>query len=160
MYFQTVDHNSSFLTMLERRVWQRDFRDKHVLQPDVLSYPEMVPPIASRENTSNAVTTRFVKTATNKVGFQLPRKIFHELHNYILQRLYIFQTYNYTPFLKMRCPIFTLAWTPEGRRLITGASSGEFTLWNGLTFNFETILQAHDSAVRAMKVSGYLFTIQ
>jgi polyadenylation factor subunit 2 len=50
--------------------------------------------------------------------------------------------------------------------LITGASSGEFTLWNGLTFNFETILQvnlrekkerriqnffkAHDSAVRAM----------
>lgn len=41
----------------------------------------------------------------------------------------------------MRCPIFTLAWTPEGRRLITGASSGEFTLWNGLMFNFETILQ-------------------
>jgi polyadenylation factor subunit 2 len=32
-------------------------------------------------------------------------------------------------------------WTPDGRRLITGASSGEFTLWNGLTFNFETILQ-------------------
>lgn len=34
-----------------------------------------------------------------------------------------------------------LQWTPEGRRLVTGASSGEFTLWNGLTFNFETILQ-------------------
>ena len=39
----------------------------------------------------------------------------------------------YTPLL--------FQWTPEGRRLITGASSGEFTLWNGLTFNFETILQ-------------------
>lgn len=51
---------------------------------------------------------------------------------------------------KMRCPINVVCWTPEGRRLITGASSGEFTLWNGLTFNFETILQAHDSAVRAM----------
>jgi len=35
--------------------------------------------------------------------------------------------------------------------LVTGASSGEFPLWNGLTFNFETILQAHDSAVRVMK---------
>lgn len=33
---------------------------------------------------------------------------------------------------------------------MTGASSGEFTLWNGLTFNFETILQAHDTAVRVM----------
>ena len=32
-------------------------------------------------------------------------------------------------------------WTPEGRRLVTGASSGEFTLWHGLTFAFETILQ-------------------
>lgn len=66
-----------------------------------------MPPPSYMDNPTNAVTTRFVKTATNK----------------------------------MRCPIFTLAWTPEGRRLVTGASSGEFTLWNGLTFNFETILQ-------------------
>jgi polyadenylation factor subunit 2 len=51
---------------------------------------------------------------------------------------------------KVRCPINVVKWTPEGRRLITGASSGEFTLWNGLTFNFETILQAHDRAVRSM----------
>ncbi|GAB5589750.1 pre-mRNA cleavage and polyadenylation factor (CPF) complex subunit [Umbelopsis nana] len=54
---------------------------------------------------------------------------------------------------KIRCPVNVVRWTPEGRRLITGSSSGEFTLWNGLTFNFETILQAHDSAVRAMKWS-------
>ena len=44
-----------------------------------------------------------------------------------------------------------LQWTPEGRRVLTGSTSGEFTLWNGLTFNFETILQAHDSAVRAFQ---------
>lgn len=42
-------------------------------------------------------------------------------------------------------------WTPESRRILTGSTSGEFTLWNGLTFNFETILQAHDSAVRTMQ---------
>ena len=42
---------------------------------------------------------------------------------------------------KVRCPVNVIRWTPEGRRLITGSSSGEFTLWNGLTFNFETILQ-------------------
>ena len=41
----------------------------------------------------------------------------------------------------MAMMIYPLQWTPEGRRLVTGASSGEFTLWNGLTFNFETILQ-------------------
>ena len=37
--------------------------------------------------------------------------------------------------------------------MLTGSTSGEFTLWNGLTFNFETILQAHDSAVRTMQFS-------
>jgi len=51
---------------------------------------------------------------------------------------------------KQRCPINACAWTPEGKRLITGASTGEFALWNGLTFNFETILQAHDSPVRSI----------
>ncbi|XP_017773061.1 PREDICTED: pre-mRNA 3' end processing protein WDR33 isoform X2 [Nicrophorus vespilloides] len=113
---KTVDYNSSIIKALENRVWQRDFRDRRALQPDVMYYPDLMPPPSYPDNPINCVTTRFVKTATNK----------------------------------MRCPIFCMAWTPEGRRLVTGASSGEFTLWNGLTFNFETILQAHDSPVRTM----------
>ncbi|KAF0305377.1 pre-mRNA 3' end processing protein WDR33 [Amphibalanus amphitrite] len=113
---KTVDYNCSVMKYLEDRIWQRSAIDRPALQPDVLFYPELLPPAGSPDNPINAVTTRFVRTATNK----------------------------------MRCPIFCLAWTPEGRRLITGASSGEFTLWNGLTFNFETILQAHDSPVRTM----------
>uniref|UniRef100_A0A5F5PT85 WD repeat domain 33 n=1 Tax=Equus caballus TaxID=9796 RepID=A0A5F5PT85_HORSE len=84
--------------------------------PSVIKYLELVPPIGMLNNPMNAVTTKFVRTSTNKV----------------------------------KCPVFVVRWTPEGRRLVTGASSGEFTLWNGLTFNFETILQAHDSPVRAM----------
>lgn len=52
---------------------------------------------------------------------------------------------------KIRCPVNCVTWTPEGRRVLTGSTSGEFTLWNGLTFNFETILQAHDTAVRTMR---------
>ncbi|XP_011647633.1 pre-mRNA 3' end processing protein WDR33-like [Pogonomyrmex barbatus] len=113
---KTVDYNSAIIKSLENRVWQRDYRDRRALQPDVIYYPDLLPPPSYIDNPINAVTTRFVKTATNK----------------------------------MRCPIFCMAWTPEGRRLVTGASSGEFTLWNGLTFNFETILQAHDSPVRTM----------
>jgi len=44
-------------------------------------------------------------------------------------------------------------WTPEGRRLLTANTLGEFTLWNGTGFNFETIMQAHDSAIRALSFS-------
>ncbi|CAM9492737.1 unnamed protein product, partial [Discosporangium mesarthrocarpum] len=56
-----------------------------------------------------------------------------------------------TSINKQRCPVFCLAWSPEGvTRCITGNSSGEFTLWNDGAFNFATILQAHEGAVRAM----------
>ncbi|KAH9948151.1 WD40-repeat-containing domain protein [Amylocystis lapponica] len=54
---------------------------------------------------------------------------------------------------KVRCPVNCVMWNPEGRRIVTGSTTGEFTMWNGLTFNFETILQAHESAIRAMKFS-------
>lgn len=115
---KTVDYNAAIIKVLENRVWQRDHRDRHALQPDVLYLPEVLPPPGYKDNPINAVTTRFVKTATNK----------------------------------MRCPIFCMAWTPEGRRLVTGASSGEFTLWNGLTFNFETILQVCRNYFIVLKV--------
>ncbi|KAG1650080.1 pre-mRNA 3' end processing protein WDR33 [Nymphon striatum] len=113
---KTVDYNSAILHYLEARVWQRPIRDRRAVQPDPIYYADIMPPQSMLNNPTNAVTTKFVRTSTNK----------------------------------MRCPIFCCVWTPEGRRLITGASSGEFTLWNGLTFNFETILQAHDCPVRSM----------
>ena len=76
----------------------------------------METPSSLRYNPANNVTTRFVRTATNK----------------------------------QKCPVYQIVWTPDGRRLVTGAASGEFTLWNGMAFNFETILQAHDQPVRSM----------
>lgn len=54
---------------------------------------------------------------------------------------------------KARHLINTVKWTPEGRRLVVASHSGEFTIWNGMTFNFETIMQAHDLAVLALKYS-------
>lgn len=71
----------------------------------------------------------------------------------------------------MKHPVNAVLWTPEGRRLLTGSSSGEMTLWNGTGFNFETIvqvrravgiyavakahafIQAHDHAIRAAILS-------
>lgn len=61
--------------------------------------------------------------------------------------------YTHCSINKIRCPINVLTWTPNGGRLITGASTGEFTLWNGNAFNFETIQQAHDGPIRAMQWS-------
>lgn len=44
---------------------------------------------------------------------------------------------------KSKKPITVVRWTPEGRRLLTGGHTGEFMLWNGMAFNFETVMDAH-----------------
>ena len=40
-----------------------------------------------------------------------------------------------------RCYAPSSQFLPEGKRCISGASSGEFTLWSGHNFNFETNIQ-------------------
>ena len=42
---------------------------------------------------------------------------------------------------QVRASINAITWTPEGRRCLTGTNAGEFTLWQGQHFGFETILQ-------------------
>ena len=43
--------------------------------------------------------------------------------------------------VQSRGAISSVAWTPEGRRCLTGTNNGEFTLWHGNTFHYETQLQ-------------------
>eukprot|EP00200_Dunaliella_tertiolecta_P011847 CAMPEP_0202375406 /NCGR_PEP_ID=MMETSP1127-20130417/6090_1 /ASSEMBLY_ACC=CAM_ASM_000462 /TAXON_ID=3047 /ORGANISM="Dunaliella tertiolecta, Strain CCMP1320" /LENGTH=521 /DNA_ID=CAMNT_0048972873 /DNA_START=382 /DNA_END=1947 /DNA_ORIENTATION=- len=52
---------------------------------------------------------------------------------------------------KAKSPINHVTWTPDGRRCMTGATSGEFTVWDGRTFNWESVLQAHEAPVRCMQ---------
>ncbi|EDO16200.1 hypothetical protein Kpol_1014p19 [Vanderwaltozyma polyspora DSM 70294] len=54
---------------------------------------------------------------------------------------------------KVKHVIPVIKWTPEGRRLVVATFSGEFSLWNGSSFNFESIMQAHDTSVMAMTYS-------
>ena len=56
---------------------------------------------------------------------------------------------------KIKHPVNVVKWTPEGRRLLTGSTSGEFTLWNGTGFNFETIMQV--SIVRLSTFDAELY---
>ena len=56
-------------------------------------------------------------------------------------------------FYKDRCPVNSVAWTPEGRRLLAGGQNGMFTLWSGVNFSFETTQQAHEAAIRCMVYS-------
>lgn len=51
---------------------------------------------------------------------------------------------------KNSSPVMCLAWTPGGRRLLTGNQEGEFTLWDGSIFSFELIMSAHEQSFRCM----------
>jgi polyadenylation factor subunit 2 len=93
---------------------------------------DLLPPAAYPTNASTSLCTKFVHTSTNKVRGPVNCVTVSRCH----LRHYL---------------LIIIQWTPTGRRVLTGSTSGEFTLWNGLTFNFETILQAHDSAIRTFE---------
>ncbi|MEW5311954.1 MAG: hypothetical protein WDW38_003624 [Sanguina aurantia] len=58
--------------------------------------------------------------------------------------------------IRSKSPIHHVVWTPDGRRCMTGSNNGELTLWDGTTFAFETMMQAHDaSPVRCMRYSHH-----
>ncbi|XP_020268609.1 flowering time control protein FY, partial [Asparagus officinalis] len=113
---RAVDYTSTAVRYMQVRMWQRDVRDRTVLQPTSAAVLDMLPPVAYADNPSTSFAAKFVHASTNK----------------------------------NKCSINRVLWTPTGRRLITGSQSGEFTLWNGQSFNFEMILQAHEQPVRSM----------
>lgn len=113
---RAVDYTSTVVRYMQIRMWQRNSRDRMILQPTPAAAVDVLPTVAYSDNPSTSFVAKFVHTSLNK----------------------------------NRCSINRVLWTPTGRRLITGSQSGEFTLWNGQSFNFEMILQAHDQAIRSM----------
>jgi polyadenylation factor subunit 2 len=60
---------------------------------------------------------------------------------------------------KSKKPIVVVRWTPEGRRLLTGGHTGEFMLWNGTAFNFETVMDVRDTEQMAGdEIHGFWLT--
>ncbi|EIE19507.1 WD40 repeat-like protein [Coccomyxa subellipsoidea C-169] len=52
---------------------------------------------------------------------------------------------------KVRASFNAVTWNQEGRRCITGTQVGEFTQWEGRTFAFEHIIQAHEAPIRTAR---------
>ncbi|KAI8113734.1 hypothetical protein M9435_003727 [Picochlorum sp. BPE23] len=51
---------------------------------------------------------------------------------------------------KTRSSVNASVWTPDGRRCLTATQAGEFCMWGGQTFQFETIIQAHETPIRTI----------
>lgn len=123
-------------------------RARRFLQRRTVDYWGTLPTWAhTRATRASARNDVFLRPSPNQVVRLLPPYAYGESASSVASVLV------HTSTNKIRCPVNVVCWLPDGRRLLTGSTSGEFTLWNGLTFHFETILQAHDSAVRAMEWS-------
>ena len=118
---KAVDFNSSLITYNHSRVLFPDNLNRPELQPSIAFDKDLLPVQAVRDNPASCVCTKLADTSINKNN-----------------------QYSH------RCPVFAIAWTPEGRGLIAGNSQGEFTLWDGFEFNFLTIWQVR--ATRAVSI--------
>ncbi|CAE7839417.1 Wdr33 [Symbiodinium sp. CCMP2592] len=56
----------------------------------------------------------------------------------------------YAAVNKNRSPVYVATWFPNGRRILTGTLAGEMTIWNGLAFHSENVMQAHNAGIKAM----------
>ena len=62
---------------------------------------------------------------------------------------------------QVKTPVHTVVFSPDGRRVITGNQAGEFTLWDGFRWNFETVFPPITCPIKRMRFmpSGqYLLT--
>ncbi|KAF7682847.1 Flowering time control protein FY [Astathelohania contejeani] len=106
-----------------------DYTSAMIYERFIVSPPPLQP---GSENAHEIMHLKTPELSANKLSEILPIQCAHVSIN------------------KIKCPINVVEWTPDGRRCITGSGTGEFTLWNGFGFNFETILQAHESAIRSL----------
>lgn len=122
---RTVDHGNNVGRWYIERRFGKTRRHIGTIRPELLYLIDLYPALAyAKDNISS-----------NPAILDMQTKFVHLSSN------------------KVKHLINTVKWTPEGRRLVVASHSGEFTIWNGMTFNFETIMQAHDSAVLALKYS-------
>lgn len=54
---------------------------------------------------------------------------------------------------KTKHAIHTIKWTPDAKRILVASFGGEFTLWNGFNFSFDSIMQAHDFPIYSLEYS-------
>lgn len=129
-----VDYNASYLNLIKKRKFRRDLRDDEFLQWDL-------------DEPTGPVEEKAISHPEGAKYLLPPSAIEQNFASSICTR------FTHTSINKVRFPVTALAMASDGKRVITGASSGEFTLWNAQHFNFETILQAHDTAIRSMVFS-------
>ncbi|KAF9762551.1 Flowering time control protein FY [Nosema granulosis] len=98
-----------------------------------------------RERTKDYLQTNNKYNLNNQIiNLPSPEQCYND-HSYSLTTKFEHLSMN-----KVKSPVHVVRWTPDGRRCMSGTATGEFSLWNGYGYNFETILQAHESSVRAM----------
>lgn len=117
-------------------------RQRVIQQPDILYQTMAVPASSTPDTPVDCILTKFIRTAMNKV------------------KCPVYSVCVSFPFLIFRRSTTIFQWSPEGKRLITGCQTGEFTLWNGTAFNFETILQVNTTSTRdSRRFSNFVSSI-
>lgn len=118
------DPSSSFIKHLEDRVWMRNPRFRPYVSPLPGAHKDLRPTSEYPDDPSWSLCSRLA--------------IANKCHGVNKQDV---------------SPCMTVTWSPEGRRVVAGMASGEISLWMAPAYNFETIFQLTDSAVRALVFS-------
>ena len=97
-----------------------------LLQGDTWDDPLLAPAVGSALDVRGCCTRRSLSSRSDALRQLLPPAAYTNTPATSFATKFVHVSMN-----KVRAAVDVVAWTPEGRRLLTGSQIGEFTLWNG-----------------------------
>ena len=104
---------------------------------------QLVPPAAMKDSPANAITT-----------FNVGATLFRSRHPIFAIKV------GQLSLLHMMSLNTREQWSPDGRRVITSSSTGEFTVWAANNFAYETVIQVRLSSITLILLTWRRHTSQ
>lgn len=152
---RTVDYCGTFLKLFQARLEARGARDAAAMQPTMAAALDVSEGREGRWLRGFAGGVRKLRLWWQRLltKHHIHTKLSNNQQQKNFKQILPPEGYPFTPasslatkFVhnsqnRVRCSVNAVAWQPDGRRCISGAQTGEITLWRGSDFAFESVLQ-------------------
>lgn len=153
---RVVDYTSTVVRYIQTRMWQRDSKDRTVLQPTPAAAIDMLPAVAYSDNPSTSFAAKFVHTSLNKNRCSINRVLWTPSGRRLITgsqsgefTLWNGQAFNFEMILQAHDkPIRSMVWSHNENWMVSGDDGGAIKYWQQNMNNVKANKSAHNESVR------------
>uniref|UniRef100_A0A0E0JTN3 Uncharacterized protein n=1 Tax=Oryza punctata TaxID=4537 RepID=A0A0E0JTN3_ORYPU len=141
---RTVDYTSTVVRYVQARMWQRDARDRHTVQPTPAAVLDMLPSVAYPDNPSTSFAAKFVHSSINKNRCSINRVLGAGL---LRDHRVVNSPYGMAHDQAVR----SMIWSNNENWMVTGDDGGAIKYWQSNMNNVKVNKTAHRESVRDLR---------